>query len=182
MSTTWKKRAAVGVVAGFVIACGAGDDMAGELLEDAGQILVDAGQAMADAGSRGGGDASAQVQQPKSETKDVACTDALVRTVTVAGTVTRTITRLAEVTTSPDGITGIDVIVCGREGEYAAETCGPDDTCEGSSVIPAGDCRVVAPIIEGGKVRAWCGTFTETGGVAEPTMPRWRTARITIRR
>jgi len=182
MSTAWKKRAAVGAFAGIVIACGAGDDMAGGLLEDAGQILVDAGQAMADAGSRGGGDAAAQVGAPRSETRDVMCTDALVRTVTVAGTVTRTITRLAELATTTDDITGIDVIVCGREGEYAAETCGPDDTCEGSSLIPAGDCRVVAPIIDGGKVRAWCGTFTETGGVAEATMPRWRTARITIRR
>jgi hypothetical protein len=172
----------VGVAGAVVVACG--DGTAGELLEDAGQLLVDAGAALVDAGSGADGSADAQTSSGvKSETHEVACTDALVRTETAGSTTTRDVVRLADVATNTSDITGVDVIVCGREAApYPAETCPQGATCSGSAQLRQGDCGVSYVVIEAGKVRAACGTFTEVNGVLQPGWQRWKTARITIRR
>lgn len=177
------KRSWVGVGVGAVglvaVACGGGDEMAGDLLEDAGQLLRDAGSALADAGAGSDGSAHAEA----SETHEVTCTDALVRTVVSGGTTTRSIVRLAELVTSTSDITGVDVIVCGKEGSYPAnETCPAGSTCTGTAVLQPGDCHSSSAYLEAGKVRAYCGSYGDVNGVAPLTSPRWKTARITIRR
>lgn len=177
-----KKRALWGAaVLTVAVACG-GDDMAGELLRDAGEILVDAGQALTDAGGAARMDAQAQATQPKSETYEVACTDALVRTEKTDGVTVRLIRRVADVSTNTGDITGIDVIVCGREGADYVESCTEADMCSGSSQLVRGECHPSNAAMESGKVRADCGSFREVNGVAPSGPARWKRARITIRR
>lgn len=184
----------VGAVVAGVVACGGGDELAGEMLEDAGQLLVDAGVALVDASSGVDGRADAQVGGSadsgagaqagggtKSETHEVTCVDTVLRTVTNGGTTTRSLARIAELSTGTSDITGVDAIVCGREGDYPAEYCPPGATCIGSSFLPPSECFGTLPSLDSGKLRVVCGQFIEVNGVAQAG-PRWRTARITIRR
>lgn len=173
------------------IACGADGEMAREMIEDAGRMLVDAGRAVADAGAQlvdaGGrvdGDAAAQGGNSSSETREVACTDAYVRTVKQGSTTTRTVQRVAEIVMDTDGITGVDAIICSPEGDYAPDACPAGATCTGSWRIPTEGCVTGwSASLHPGKVRVLCGShFTEVNGVVTSQYPRWRTARITIRR
>lgn len=178
MNRTWVGMG-VGAACMVGIACGADGEMAAEMLDDAGRLLVDAGKALVDAGSGVDGSASAQ----GSETHEVACTDALVRTIVQGGTTTKTVGLTADVVTSTADISGVDVIVCGREAEpYGTEACPAGARCSGSALLRQGDCGPGYAVLEAGKVRAACGGFTEVNGVLQPGWQRWKTARITIRR
>lgn len=182
MNRTWV-GVGVGAACMAAIACGADGEVASEMLEDAGQMLVDAGQLLVDAGSDV--DAKAGAQTPggvRSETHEVACTDALVRTEMSGGATYRWITRLADLVTNTADITGVDVITCGLEGVPIAETCTTGATCSGVSQVPRGDCNVGWAYLDNGKVRAHCGLTAETNGLRTPGFPSYRTARITIRR
>lgn len=187
MNRTWVGMG-VGAACMVGIACGADGEMAAEMLDDAGRLLVDAGRAVADAGAQlvdaGDNVDGSAVAQPggNGETHEVQCTDAYVRTVKQGSTTTRTVARVAELATPTGDITGVDVIVCGREGPGYEPPCPSGATCSGSYLAPSYDCSSSSVDISPGKVRAYCGTFSEVGGALQPSNVRWRTARITIRR
>ncbi len=175
----------VGAACMVGIACGADGEIAKEMLEDAGQLLADAGRALSDAGPSVGSDAQAQGgggSGGSSETHEVQCTDALVRTVVQGGTTTRTVTRLAELSTGTADITGVDVVVCGGEGTLAQEYCPSGATCTGATYAPFMDCAVTSAALGGGKVRAYCGSYIQVNGAYQPGYQRFKTARITVRR
>ncbi len=170
----------VGAACMVAVACGADGELAKQMLEDAGEALVDAGRMLVDAGGGAGGGAQAQ---GGGETHEVQCTDALVRTVVQGGVTTRSITRVAELAVSTTGVTGVDVVICGKEGSAPAETyCPTGATCSGTSNMTSGDCATVAANIDPNKIRAWCGRYDTVNGVAQSTGERWKTARITVRR
>ncbi len=170
----------VGAACMVGIACGADGELAKEMLEDAGRMLVDAGRAIGDAGRAVDGGASAQAG---GETHEVQCTDALVRTVVQGGVTTRNITRIAELAIGTAGVTGVDVVICGKEGSGPVETyCPTGATCSGTSNMLNGDCITTTASIDSNRIRAWCGRYDTVNGAAQATGERWKTARITIRK
>lgn len=181
-----------GAVCALAVACGADGEMAAAVLDDAGRLLVDAGRAVADAGAAmvGAGDdldGSVEAQPGRGsgggETHELTCTDAYARTVEQGGTTTRTVQRVAELATNTDDITGVDVLVCSPEGDYAADSCPAGATCSGTWRLPTEGCMTGSANLYSGVLRVMCGSyFTEVNGTPQSQWPRWKTARVTIRR
>jgi hypothetical protein len=103
---------------------------AGEFMMEAGRALSDAGASVADGSSHADGAASAQ----ESETFSVRCDESYEQRVKNDGVVT-TIYRqwFASVEVSTVGITGVDVIACGRRDEGFVPNVCEEPFCTGKS-------------------------------------------------
>jgi hypothetical protein len=159
----------------------------GEFMADAGETLLDAGAELADAGADTG---RAQAQEDDSvEVHQLRCDESYSQEYegdSGAG-VERHSQWFARVETSTVGISGVDVILCGRIAQGGAgnrRSCNAPD-CTGTALPPAENCRVGATAdvdIGDGFVRVSCGEMDQEFPEAPEIGVRFENAKVTIRR
>lgn len=163
-----------------MLACSDGVRVVGDAMVDAGEALRDAGHEINDASSAMRSDAAAQVRTFEADCE--------------AHTVRRTVDRASGAESSetkqyyaevavpglnPATVTSATAVLCEREvfGVSPEPSYCDDYICENTPVDPL-DCAIVAPQIEAGRARVYCGYRSEnSAGILGES---WHRARFVI--
>ena len=154
---------------------------AGEFLDAAGSALSDAGVALQDASERSDGSAMAQEENDTVETHQLRCDQVYTQDYGDRGS--RQWFALVE--TSTVGISGVDVVLCGRIAQGVGTASCDAPNCTGTAQPAPENCQAGATagvVIGDDFVRISCGEMERKVPDAPDIGVRFENAKVTIRR